>query len=95
MDNVDLRKYFEEKKGDAVAILCPRYWYRGIVAEVQDSYVVLTQPFAVEETGLPTAPAASIEVGIPGDQMIPYAAIETVIQPVWAFNGYDIKKEIK
>jgi hypothetical protein len=88
-----VKKYFEQKIGEPVAILCARYWYRGIVSDVNDSYVVLVNPFMVTETGAFTINRPRREDALPSDVAISYGAIEVVEQPTWCFAGYDVKSK--
>ncbi|MEM7820532.1 MAG: hypothetical protein QW761_02965 [Candidatus Aenigmatarchaeota archaeon] len=92
----NLKDFFMRFQDEPIAILCVRYWYRGIVKEVGDSYVILGEPFAVEETGPTTDETPRFETAIPSDLMISFAAIEIACQPTWAFYGYTKnKKEAK
>lgn len=91
MPKKDLKQFFMRYMHEPIAILCVRYWYRGIVKEVGDNYVILGDPFAVEETGPTTDPEPRFETAIPSDLLISFAAIEIVCQPTWAFHGYDKK----
>jgi len=86
-------KFLTQRIGEAIAILCARYCYRGIIAEVHNDSVVLSNPYAVETTGLATAARATTETPIPSDVCILFGAIELIYQPVWCFHGYEKKKK--
>jgi len=81
-----VQQYLASKKGQPVEILCARYSYSGIVAEVTEDYVVLTNATLVESAGPATGKAPSQEDTIPSDIMIAYGAIEHVCQPTWVFR---------
>lgn len=85
-----MREILHEYMGEPIAILCARYWYRGILSKLGDSYLVLSQPFAVEVTGLATAEETSEEDRIPSDLIISFGAVEIVCQPTWVSHGLDI-----
>jgi hypothetical protein len=74
----------EKYIGDHISILCARYWYRGVVKEVGDNYIVLSNPAAVEVTGSASATAPTREDPIPGDIVIAVDAIELVGQMAWS-----------
>lgn len=91
-----MKTYLETKIGEPVAILCARYWYRGIVKAVEDTYVVLVNPFMVTETGAFTRSEPIRQDALPSDVAISYGAIEVVEQPTWCFDGYaehDVKSK--
>lgn len=83
-------KHFQ---GEPVAILCARYWYRGIVSEVGEDFIQLANPRAVEVTGIATASAPTTEDVIPSDLIISLAAVEIVCQPAWVFHDLERKDQ--
>jgi len=84
-----LKEKLSEKIGEPIAALGMRYTYRGILVEVGEDYFVLSNPYAVESAGLPTAARATTECEIPCDILLPLNIFEVFFQPVWAFNGYE------
>ena len=88
-----IKEFFEKKKGEAIMISCVKFCFRGIVSEVGEDHVILTQSYNVFETGNLTAINPAREEPILGDNCIMYDAIENVFQPVMAFHGYDKKGE--
>ena len=85
---MDKKKYFESKKGEAVAILCSRYWWRGIIAEVGENEVVLADTFLVYEAGPMDGAKAKSEEACGTDTLVSFDAIELAGQFPWAFYGY-------
>jgi len=76
--------------GEAVFILCARYSYRGILAEIGDSWVRLTQARAVEITGGDMeAQRPERETAIGSDVLIRIEFIELVAQPGW--TGFELE----
>jgi hypothetical protein len=86
-----LQAAFSRWLGQPVAILCMRYWYRGILAEIGESYVILTNPTAVEQSGPATGDHPTHEDVIPSDLIIKTMAIEIMVQPAWAWHGFNKK----
>lgn len=87
-----LSQYLETKKGEPIAILCMRYWYRGILAEVEDDFIVLQNALAVEQTGRAAGEQAPTEDPIPSEVIIKTMAIELICWPTWCFHGYKKNK---
>lgn len=85
------KQYFEKRKGEAVAILCSRYWWKGIVAEVGDNEVLLADTYLVYETGKMDGAKAKSEEACGTDTLISFDAIELCGQFPWAFDGYEKK----
>lgn len=84
-----MKKYLEKFIGQAVAILCVRYWYRGIVAEVCEDYVILSTPYGIlDSEPVLSAKKNSKEELIPSDLCISLGAIEQICQPAWVWNDY-------
>jgi hypothetical protein len=79
--------YFERIKGEAVAILCARYWWRGIVAEVGDDGLILGGSILVYETGKMDGNQPKSEEACGADTFISYDAIELIGQFPWSFYG--------
>lgn len=84
----DLKKFLMRFMGEPIVILHDRYWYRGIVKKVTNECVILSDPYAVTDSGIPTETASQFEMPIQSDVMIPFASIEVACQLPWAFNGY-------
>lgn len=70
-------------KDEPIGVLCARYWYRGILSEVGEDYILLTNPRAVEVTGPASAATPSTEDPIPSDLIISTNAIEQLCWPTW------------
>lgn len=73
-------------KGEPVAILCARHWYRGVLVDVWEGWIRLGQVriVGVSGAGSDTAP---IEEDIqPSDFFLSLDAVETISQPAWAFH---------
>ena len=85
------KQYFEKIKGEAVAILCARYWWRGVVAEVGDDGLLLADCILVYETGNMSGDKAKSEEACGTDTFISFDAIELMGQFPWAFQGLDCK----
>lgn len=92
----------EKYLGQPLAILCARYWYRGIVAEAGRDYVTLSHVRAVEVTGPAASAAPQTEDPVPSDLTISTAAVEQFCQPLWVWHELtehitvpaEIKKQI-
>ena len=78
-------------EGQPVAILCARYWYRGILKEIGEDHVLLTNPRAVEVTGSAQQDHPEREDIIPSDLMIRIDFMEIVCQPAWVYHEMDKK----
>ena len=78
--------------GKPAAILCARYWYRGVVSEVGRNYIHLTNVRAVEVTGAASMERPQTEDPVPSDMLISADAIEQVCQPTWAWFEMPGKK---
>lgn len=76
-----LLKRYQDKH---VAVWCVRYTYRGIVKEIGDEVLTLSNPTAVEVTGPANASTPKNEDPIPSDLHIALDAIEIVCVPGWA-----------
>lgn len=72
--------------GQPIAILCARYWYRGILVAADDDTITLTYPRAVEVTGPATRTSPQSEDIMPSDLHISTGAIEMMAQPLWVFH---------
>ena len=92
-DDLTLVDVLARFKGEPLAILCARYWYRGIVAEVGRDVVVMTSPRAVEITGPSNSPTPNQEDQIPSDLTIATQAIEQFCQPAWTFHELGDREE--
>lgn len=75
--------------GQPIAILCARYWYRGILSEVGTNYALLTNPRAVEVTGSASATTPEREDAIPSDLFVRLDFVEIVCQPSWCYHEMD------
>jgi hypothetical protein len=90
-----LHERLEAYKGQPIAVLCARYWYRGILKEVGKDHVLLTNPRAVEVTGSASQDHPEREDVIPSDLMIRIDFMEIVCQPSWVYfemSEKDVKK---
>lgn len=79
-----LKQYLD----NPVAVMCIRYWFRGILKEVGEDYIVISNPYAVITTGKSSGKQPETEDAIPSDLFISMATIEIVCQPAWCFYGY-------
>lgn len=84
-----LHERLEAYKGQPIAVLCARYWYRGILKEVGKDHVLLTNPRAVEVTGSASQDHPEREDVIPSDLMIRIDFMEIVCQPTWVYFEMD------
>ena len=75
-----VEKYLQQK----TAVLCARYQYRGVVAEVHDDHLVLANAVSVEVSGPSMGERATNEDPIGSSLVILYGAIEIIYQPRWA-----------
>lgn len=80
-----LSEKIEEFKGQKVAVMCVRYQYRGILSEVGENYIVLSNAAAVESSGPTQSDAPQQEDQINSSIIINSEAVELVYQPQWAF----------
>lgn len=85
-------KYLDGLVGQPVAFLCARYWYRGMLVEVGDDFVVLENARAVETTGKASDSKPNVEDPIPSQLMISMMALEIVCQPAWVWHEMPVKK---
>jgi hypothetical protein len=69
--------------GKPVAILCARYWYRGVVEEVGKDFVTLSNVRAVEVTGPAGGQRPATEDEVPSDMSISLWAVEQFCRPGW------------
>ena len=81
----------KEYIGEPLAILCARYWYRGMVRVVGQDYVKLSDVRAVEVTGAATSLVPQTEDPVPSDMIISVGAIEQVCQPAWVWHEMPVK----
>jgi len=86
--DMKLADRIQEFVGKPFSVLCARYWYRGVLAEVGEDYILLQNPFAVEVTGASTSNEARQEDAIPSDLIISLFAVEQICWPTWVFKGY-------
>ena len=71
-------------RGRRVACWCVRYTYRGVLSEVHDDCLVLTDPFVVEISGGNMEAKVKTEDPIPGEVIVKLDAIEILYTPNWA-----------
>jgi hypothetical protein len=74
-----------------VAILCARYWYRGMLRVVGSDYIALSNVRAVEVTGPAATAFPQTEDPVPSDMYISLNAVEQICQPFWAWPNMPIK----
>lgn len=78
------KKYVVEPyEGNRVAVLCNRYWYRGIVKKATSDCIVLEKGIAVEIAGKPEDAKSKVEDWIGSDVFIPRTTIEMICHPKW------------
>lgn len=80
-----------------LAILCARYWYRGVVVKAGKDFITLSQVRAVEVTGPAASAQPQTEDPVPSDMTISTGAIEQFCQPLWVWHemtGVTPPKEI-
>jgi hypothetical protein len=82
-----------ELKGQPVAVLCARYWYRGILTAADEGAILLENARAVEETGKASGEKPSVEDPIPSSVLISLGAVEIVCQPAWVWHGFEGQRE--
>lgn len=80
---MQLHERLKEYLGQPIAILCARYWYRGILASSDEDHVVLTNARAVEVTGSSQQDHPDREDPIPSDVIVRTPFVEIVAQPSW------------
>lgn len=85
--NRTIEAVLSEHLGQPIGILCARYWYRGILSEIGDRWVRLTNAYCVEQTGVFTATKATIEEPFPSDVLLKLDFVEIIAQPAWIFEG--------
>lgn len=76
----------EEYMDQPLAILCARYWYRGIVKAAGKDYITLSHVRAVEVTGPAASAVPQTEDPVPSDLTISTGAIEQFCQPLWVWH---------
>lgn len=74
-------EFLKKLIGERVFIICVRYSYRGILAQVGDDYLVLSHSAAVEQMGSATSEKPAQEDNIGSWVMISLDAVEIVFQP--------------
>ena len=72
-----------ELRGQKVAALCGRYQYRGVLSDVTDDGISLSNAACVEISGRSNADAPETEDNIGSTVFIMKRAIEIVYQPQW------------
>ena len=71
-----------------VAILCARYWYRGILVQVGKDFAILDNAKAVETTGASSSVRPDQEDPIPSLWCVSLDAVEAFGQPLWCFADF-------
>jgi len=79
----EILKDVNKHLGSKLAILCNRYQYRGILAEVYDDGIKLDNARAIEVSGPSNGVCPFAEDLINTSVFIPVYAIELVYQPKW------------
>ena len=82
-DASEILKDVNKHLGSKLAILCNRYQYRGILAEVYDDGIKLDNARAIEVSGPSNGVCPFAEDLINTSVFIPVYAIELVYQPKW------------
>jgi len=80
--------------GQPLAILCARYWYRGIVVEAGKDFVSLSHVRAVEVTGPAASASPQTEDPVPSDMTISTGAIEQFCQPLWVWHEMPVEAPV-
>ena len=70
--------------GQKVAVMAARYQYRGVLSEVGEDYIVLSNACSVETSGRSSADRVEVEDAIGGSITIMNGAIELLYQPNWS-----------
>ena len=70
--------------GQKVSLICARYQYRGILSEVTDDCVVVSNAVSVEQSGPASGQRAITEDPINGSVVIKSDAVEILYQPAFA-----------
>lgn len=70
--------------GQKVSLICARYQYRGVLSEVTDDCVVLSDAVSVEQSGPAAGVRAVTEDPINGSVVIKNDAVEILYQPAFA-----------
>lgn len=81
----------EAYMGLPVAVLCARYWYRGMLKVVGSDFIGLSNVRAVEVTGPAASAWPQTEDPVPSDMYISLNAVEQVCQPFWAWPNMPIE----
>lgn len=71
--------------GQKVAVLCTRYQYRGVLSDVSETHITLSNACAVEISGPSSANTPNTEDIIGTSVHINVRAVELVYQPNWCF----------
>lgn len=74
-----------------IAVLCARYWYRGMLRIVGTDFIALSNVRAVEVTGPAASAFPQTEDPVPSDMYISLNAVEQVCQPFWAWPNMPIE----
>ena len=82
-------EFFGKYLGQPIAILCARYWYRGILQEIGADTIVLSNVRAVEQTGPSNNASPAQEDVVPSDMIISLDAMEQFCQPAWVWHEMD------
>jgi hypothetical protein len=80
----NIKSFAEKFVGQKIAVLCARYQYRGVLTEVADDHIVLSNSRAVESSGASKSNTPSSEDPIDSEVMISLGAVEIIYQPNWA-----------
>ena len=75
----------KQYEGQKCAVLCARYQYRGVLANVNKECLVLADATAVEVSGQTNSEAPQTEDAISGAVTIKNDAVEIIYQPQWCF----------
>lgn len=74
----------QEYIGQKVAVMCARYQYRGVLSEVNEDCLVLSNATSVEISGSSQSERPQTEDNIGGSIVIKCDAVEILYQPPWA-----------
>jgi hypothetical protein len=73
----------EKFVGQKVAVMCARYQYRGVLSEVNDDCLILSNATSVEISGASQSEHPQTEDAIGGSVVIKSDAVEILYQPPW------------
>ena len=79
-----MRKHY---LGQPVHCIMARYGYAGVITLVGQDFFVLSNAYAIEDGETGTAERPRVPTECASSVVLAIDAVETVCQPVWAFNN--------